>query len=144
MFGFIWLGVNSSVNFWVTFFSYRSLLLLLFQDHKTFYVEEQRRPQQSSSDICCRNMQFETKLLNITHTWCSSLFARSLNKAIRQKPSITQYELWKNVYTLSRPAEKKLPSVESRCTIYSYFTFPKPTVESRALCFPLQGTNISY
>ena len=47
-------------------------------------------------------------------------------------------------FTLWRPAEKKLPSVESRCTIYSYFTFPKPTIESRALCFPLQGTNISY
>ena len=98
----------------------------------------------SSVEICCGNVQLEIKLYNITHTWCSSVFARSLNKAIRQKPSITQYELWKNVYTLSRPAEKKLPSVESRCTIYSYFTFPKPTVESRALCFPLQGTNISY
>jgi len=32
MFGFVWLGVNSSVKFRVTFFSYRSLLLLLFQD----------------------------------------------------------------------------------------------------------------
>ena len=46
--------------------------------------------------------------------------------------------------TLWRPAEKKLPSVESRCMTYSYFNFPKPTVESRALCFPLQGTIISY
>ena len=27
-------------------------------------------------------------------------------------------------------SKKKLPSVESSCTIYSYFTFPKPTVES--------------
>jgi len=52
----------------------------------------------SSPDICCRNVQFEIKLLNITHTWCSSVFARSLNKAIRQKPSLTQYELWKNLY----------------------------------------------
>jgi len=52
----------------------------------------------SSPDICWRNVQFEIKLLNITHTWCSSVFARSLNKAIRQKSSITQYELRKNVY----------------------------------------------
>ena len=51
-----------------------------------------------SPDICGRNGQFEIKLLNITHTWCSSVFARSLNKAIRQKTSITQYELRKNVY----------------------------------------------
>jgi len=52
----------------------------------------------SSPDICWRNVKFEIKLLNITHTWCSSVFARSLNKAIRQKSSITQYELRKNVY----------------------------------------------
>ena len=52
----------------------------------------------SSPDICCRNLQFHIKLLNITHTWCNSVFARSLNKAIRQKPSITQYELRKNIY----------------------------------------------
>jgi len=51
----------------------------------------------SSPDIYCRNVQFEIELLNITHTWCSSVFDRSLNKAIRQNPSITQYELWKNV-----------------------------------------------
>jgi len=52
----------------------------------------------SSPDICGMNVQFEIKLLKITHTRCSMVFARSLNKAIRQKPSITQYELWKNVY----------------------------------------------
>jgi len=52
----------------------------------------------SSPDICCRNGHFQTNLLNITHTCCSSVFARSLNKAIRQKPSITQYELRQNVY----------------------------------------------
>jgi len=52
----------------------------------------------SSPDICCRNVQFEIILLNIIHTWCSSVFARSLNKAIRQKTIITQYELRKNVY----------------------------------------------
>ena len=49
----------------------------------------------SSPDICCRNVQIEMNHVNITHTWCSSVFARSLNKAIRQKPSITQYELRK-------------------------------------------------
>jgi len=52
----------------------------------------------NSPDICCRNVQFEMELLNITHTWCSSVFHQSLNKAIRQKPSITQYELWRNDY----------------------------------------------
>ena len=54
----------------------------------------------SSPVNCCRKVQFEIKLLNITHTWCSSVFARSLNKAIRQKPRITQYELRKNVYQI--------------------------------------------
>jgi len=38
----------------------------------------------SSAQIGCRNVQFEIKLLIITHTWCSSVFARSLNKAIRE------------------------------------------------------------
>jgi len=51
----------------------------------------------SSPEICCRNVKFEIKLLNVTHTWCSSVFARPLNKAIRQITSITQCELWKNV-----------------------------------------------
>ena len=64
----------------------------------------------SSPEICCRNAQIEIKLLNITHTWCSSVFARSLNKAIRQKPSITQYELWKNVYLISRSQSQQMPA----------------------------------
>ena len=58
----------------------------------------------SSPDIRCRNVQFEIKLLNITHTWCSSVFDRSLNKAIRQKPSIAQYELRRNVQSQQMPA----------------------------------------
>jgi len=56
----------------------------------------------SFSDICCRSWQFEEMLLNLTHTWCSSVFPRSLNKAIRQKTSITQYDLRKNIYSISR------------------------------------------
>ena len=64
----------------------------------------------SSTVICCRNVQFEIKQLNITHTWCSSVFARSLNKAIRQKPRITQYELRKNVYQVSRFSSQQMPS----------------------------------
>jgi len=38
-----------------------------------------------SPEICCRNVQFETKRQDMTHTWCSIVFARSLNKAIRQR-----------------------------------------------------------
>ena len=56
----------------------------------------------SSLVNCCRKVQLEIKLLNITHTWCSSVFARSLNKAIRQKPRITQHELRKNLHQISR------------------------------------------
>jgi len=61
----------------------------------------------SSPDICCRNVQFEIKLLNITHTWCSSVLARSLNKAIRKKPSITQYELRKTSIKFHIPSLNK-------------------------------------
>jgi len=64
----------------------------------------------SSPDICCRNVQFEIKHLNITHTWYNSVFARSLNKAIRQKTSITQSELRKNVYQTSRSSSQQKPS----------------------------------
>ena len=66
----------------------------------------------SSADICCRNVQFEIKLLNITHTWCNSVFDRSLNKAIRQKPSITQYELRK------MPTKFHIPSL-NKCQVVS-------------------------
>jgi len=38
-----------------------------------------------SPEICCRNVQFEIKLQDITQTWRSNVFARSLNKAIRQR-----------------------------------------------------------
>ena len=61
----------------------------------------------SSPDICCRNVQFEMNHLNITHTWCSSVFARSLNKANRQKPSITQYELRKTSIKFHVPSLNK-------------------------------------
>ena len=41
-----------------------------------------------SPEICCRNVQFEIKLQDITDTWCSLGFARSLNKAIRQRKAL--------------------------------------------------------
>jgi len=64
----------------------------------------------SLPDICCRNVQFETKLLNVTHTWGRSVFATFLKKEIRQKTSITQYELWKNVYWISRSLSQQMPA----------------------------------
>ena len=47
-----------------------------------------------SPEICCRNLQFDIKLWDITHTCCSMVFAWSLNKAIREK-SVTQHDLQK-------------------------------------------------
>ena len=41
-----------------------------------------------SPEICCRKVQFEIKLQDITHTWCSMVIARSLNKAIRQRKAL--------------------------------------------------------
>ena len=41
-----------------------------------------------SPEIYCRNVQFEIKLQHITHTWCSMVFARSLNKAIRKRKAL--------------------------------------------------------
>ena len=37
------------------------------------------------SEICCRNVQFDIKFQDITHTCCSIVFAWTLNKAIRIK-----------------------------------------------------------
>jgi len=51
----------------------------------------------SSPDISCRNEQIEIKLLNITHTWCSSVLARSLNKAIRQKQTLFSMSIGKRL-----------------------------------------------
>jgi len=41
-----------------------------------------------SPEICCRNVQIEIKLYNMTHTWCSTVIARSLNQAIRQRKAL--------------------------------------------------------
>jgi len=61
----------------------------------------------SSPDICWRNGQFEVNLLNIKHAWWSSVFARSLKKANRLKPSITQYELRKTSIKFHVPSLNK-------------------------------------
>ena len=42
-------------------------------------------------EICCRNVQFDIKLTDITHTCCSIVFAWCLNKAIRKKK---RYSAW--------------------------------------------------
>ena len=113
----------------------------------------------------CSGLQFQIIswkiclcLLRFSYSWFrrpGNLFALNLEPQSNQTrlyvshPLATEFHQMKEtiiffLMAFWRPAEKNLPSVESRCTIYSDFTFPKPTVESRALCFPLQGTNISY
>ena len=61
----------------------------------------------SSPDICCRNVQFEINLINITHTWCSSVFTRSLNKAIRQKKSLLSMSFAKSSIKFLVPSLNK-------------------------------------
>ena len=99
-----------------------------------------------SPEICCRNVQFEMKLQDITHTWCSMVFARSLNKAIRQRkallsmgfgkmsinfhvPSLIKCQLvsliFKNTEWLSQDGQKFFNShCQKKCTfriLFSYF-----------------------
>ena len=84
-----------------------------------------------SPEICCRNVQFEIKLQDMTHTWCSNNFARSLNKAIRKK-NVAQHELRKissNFHVPSLPKWQKVllifrnvgPSVTEENFFTSYY-----------------------
>jgi len=89
------LGQISGMSWYEDYYCWRRCLPLVNWMTKTLGRITEK--EISSPDICCGNVQFEIKHLNITHTWCSSVFAWSLNKAMRQKRSIAQNELRKNV-----------------------------------------------
>jgi len=83
----------------------------------------------SSPHISCRNVQFDINLLNITHTWCSSVFNRSLNKAIRQKKSLFSMSFAKSSIKFL------VPSLNNASWFHSYLRTPSGDQRMDKSCF---------